>query len=127
MTDEQTLYESHPAMFQNHPFWFVISVLLCAAGVGLAILLIWWLGCKGTTLTVTDKRTILQRGLLSRYISEVLHRDVRNIQLSQTFFQRVFGVGSIGISSAAEEGTEIRVTGIPRPDEVRALIDAHRE
>ena len=25
------LYDEHPAMFKNHPFWFTISVLLIAA------------------------------------------------------------------------------------------------
>jgi uncharacterized membrane protein YdbT with pleckstrin-like domain len=126
MTDEQILYESHPAMFRSHPIAFILCLVLCAVGVGLVIFLFWALGCAATTLTVTDKRVILRKGLLSKYVNEVMNSDVRNIQVSQTFLQRLFGVGTIGISTAAQSGIEIEVVGIPHPDQVREIIDAHR-
>jgi uncharacterized membrane protein YdbT with pleckstrin-like domain len=126
MSDE-ILYESHPAMFRSHPMGFVLCVLLVAAfGLGLVIFLIWWLKCLGTTLTVTDQKTTLRTGLLSRNINEVYHSDVRSIQVSQRFLQRLFGVGSVGISSAGQSTVEIVASGIPRPDRVREIIDAHR-
>ncbi len=126
MTDEQILYESHPAMFRSHPIAFILCLVLCAVGVGLVIFLFWALGCAGTTLTVTDKRVILRKGLLSKFVNEVMNSDVRNIQVSQTFLQRLFGVGTIGISTAAQSGIEIEVVGIPHPDQIREIIDAHR-
>jgi uncharacterized membrane protein YdbT with pleckstrin-like domain len=52
--------------------------------------------------------------------------DVRNVQLDQTFFQRVFDVGQIGVSSAGQAGLEINVTGIPQPERVKDLIDSYR-
>lgn len=124
---EPILYESHPAMFRNHPLGFILCVLLIAAfGLGLLIFLVWWLKCLGTTLTVTDQKTTLRTGLLSKNLNEVYHSDVRSIQVSQRFLQRVFGVGSVGISSAGQAAVEIVANGIPRPDQVRELIDAHR-
>ena len=124
---EKVLYESHPSMFRNQPVWFVLTVVLCLVGVGLAIFAVWFIKCKGTTLTVTEDRTRLRTGLLSKSITEVWHQDIRNVQLNQTFFQRIFDVGSIGISSAGQGGLEIFVTGIPRPDHVKDLIDGHRK
>ena len=126
MTDEQILYESHPAMFRTHPILFILCLVLCLVGVGLVILLFWGLACAGTTLTVTEKRVILRKGLLSKYVNEIMISDVRNIQVSQSFLQRLFGVGTIGISTAAQSGIEIEVLGIPDPDQVREIIDAHR-
>jgi len=124
---EKTLYKYHPAMFRNHPILFIISVILIAAfGVGLLILLIWWLSCYYTMLTVTTKRTTLRKGILSKYTNEVRHEDVRNVQTGQSLGQRIFGVGTIGISSAGQADMEIRVSGIPSPDRVKELIDAHR-
>ncbi len=124
---EQTQYDAHPAMFRSHPVVFVLCVLLIAAfGLGLLLLLIWWLGCLGTTLTVTDRRVILRRGLLSRSSNEVWHTDINNVQVTQSFLQRLTGVGSIGISTAAQEGIEIQVGGIPDPDAVRQIINDHR-
>lgn len=124
---DQTLYEAHPAMFRNHPFWFIICVFLIAAfGLGIIVFLIWWLTCLGTTLTVTEQKTTLRTGLLAKNLNEVYHSDVRSIQVNQRFLQRIFGVGSIGISSAGQSSIEIVASGIPDPGHVRELIDAHR-
>ena len=124
---ETVLYEAHPSMFRNHPISFVLSVLLIAAfGLGLIILLIWWLNTLGTTITVTNEQTTLRKGLLSKYTNDVFHTNVRNIQLRQSFLQRIFNVGWIGISSAGQSGVEIAVGGIPNPELVKELIDDHR-
>ena len=124
---EQTLLELHPAMFRSNPLGFVGCVLLIAAvGVGLLILGWWWLNTRAAELTITNKRTIQRKGLISKNTTEVLHRDVRNIQVSQTAFQRIFGVGRIGISSAGQAGVEIQFNGVTDPDSVKSLIDRHR-
>ena len=124
--DEHTLYESNPSMFRNRPVEFVVTAILCLVVVGLVMMFVWWLKCKGTTLTVTNKRTSLRRGILSKSINEVWHSDVRNVLLKQSFFQRIFGVGMIGVSSAGQSGMEISVSGIPDPDRVKQLIDERR-
>ena len=124
---EATRYEAHPAMFRAHPVGFVLSVLLIAAfGLGLLILLFWWLDCLGTTLTVTDRRVILKKGLLSKSTNEVWHKDITNVQVNQSFLQRMTNVGSLGVSTSAQEGIEIQVVGIPHPDAVRQIINEHR-
>jgi len=125
--EEKVLYEEHPAMFRNHPFLFILSVILIAAfGLGLVILLVWWLQTLGTKLTVTDERITLRKGILSKYTNEVFHTDIRNVQLDQSFFQRLFDVGTIAISTSGQEGIEISVPGIPHPQQVRDLIDEYR-
>ena len=125
-TGERVLYEENPSMFRNQPVWFVITALLCLVVVGLFIFASWYLKCKGTTLTVTNDRTTCRRGILSKSVTEVWHRDIRNVQLDQTFFQRIFDVGTIGISSAGQADLEISVSGIPRPEQVKDLIDQYR-
>ena len=125
---ETTLYEAHPAMFRNNPFSFVIAVLLIAVfGLGLVILLIWWLDCLGTRLTVTNKRCVLREGLISKHTNEVWHVDVRNIQLRKGVVQRMLGVGRIMISSAGQADVEIDIDGLPDPEKIQQIIDAHRE
>ena len=124
---EKVLYEEHPSMFRNQPVAFVLSCLLCLIGVGIPILIVWWLRCLGTTLTVTDEKSMLRKGILSKYTNEVMHDNVRNIQVRQSFFQRIMNVGYVGISSAGQAGMEIEVKGIPDPDEVQRLISEHRK
>ena len=124
---EGTLLQINPVMFRSNPVGFILSVILiAAAGAGLVILAIWWLKTKAAMLTVTNKRTIQRTGLISKKTTEVLHRDVRNIQIDQSVFQRLFGVGSIGISSAGQSGIEIQFTGVRDPDGIKALIDRYR-
>ncbi len=123
---EEIFYEQHPSMFRNRPVEFLVTCLLCAVLIGFVIFFLWWINCKGTTLTVSSQRTRLRRGILSKSITEVWHQDVRNVQLKQTLFQRLFGVGMIGVSSAGQSGMEISVSGIPDPETVKSLIDNHR-
>ncbi len=126
MSDEKTIYLDSPAMFRNHPLGFVLMVLLSCVVVGIPFLLAWYIRARSTELTVTDRRTRLHRGWLSRSITEVWHRDVRNVQLTQTFFQRIFSTGRIGISSAAQSSIEIDVAGLRDPDKIKSIIDQHR-
>jgi uncharacterized membrane protein YdbT with pleckstrin-like domain len=126
MEKEETVYVASPSMFRNRPFGFVLASLLSLVGVGIPIMIVWFLRCRSTELTVTDMRTRLHRGWLSRSITEVWHRDVRNVQLHQTFFQRLFNTGRIGVSSSAQAGVEIDVSGLRHPDTIKELIDKHR-
>jgi uncharacterized membrane protein YdbT with pleckstrin-like domain len=123
---ESVLYESHPSVFRSRPFSYIFVCVLSLVGIGLIIHLYWWLKRKATKLTVTDQRTSLRRGLLSRHITEVYHSDVRNIELRQTLLQRIFRVGTIGVSSAGQAGMEIFVKGMPYPDKIKEIIDKYR-
>jgi len=44
-TDERVVWTGRPAMFRNAPVGFLLAVLLVPLGIGLVILLIWWLRC----------------------------------------------------------------------------------
>ena len=124
---EIVLYHEHPAMFRNAPVKYGVFVLLIAAfGIGLVLLFFWWMETRGTTLIVTEKRTILRKGLFSKSLNDILNEDVRNIQVSQTFFQRLMGVGNVAVSSAGQGTVEIYVKGIPNPDLVRQFINQSR-
>jgi len=124
---ERELYSDSPAMFRNHPIGFVLSLVLCIAGVGVILLIVWYLRCRGTHLTVTNKRTTLRTGILSKHINEVFHRDVRNVRLSQSFWQRILGVGSVELSSSGQSDVEIAVSGMPNPDNIKILINKYRD
>ncbi len=90
-----------------------VTLLLVAACAGY-----WTLLSQFTTLTVTDFRTIYQKGIISRETSEVQNDDVRNIQLEQTFMQRLLGVGGVGISSSGQDDLEIVAENLPHPERI---------
>ena len=121
--EEEILFEGHPAMFRNRPFLFIILLAgILAYGLGLLFLLFWYIKVKAVKLKVTDKRILLKRGILSKNTNEINIKDIRNIQTNQTFFQRIFGVGTISISSAGTGGIEIKVSGIKKPNKLREMI-----
>jgi uncharacterized membrane protein YdbT with pleckstrin-like domain len=115
------LFVSRPTMFRSRPFSFLLYLILVPAIVGAVLLLFWWLKCRSTTLTVTEHRLILRKGILSEQTNEVRHQDVRDIQIGQTFWQRLFGIGSIEISSAGQTGV-IVAADIRDPQRIAALI-----
>jgi hypothetical protein len=123
---EAVLYQAHPVMFRRRPFAFLLCLVLSPVGLGLVILGVWWLRCRGTTLTLTSRRSILQLGLFGRNLREVWHADVCDFVLRQTFWQRMGGVGDVGISTAAESGFEIQAAGLPGPDRIEQIINRYR-
>lgn len=144
--DEDVLRELNPAMFRQYPFTFV-GLWLLAAGLAIAglsfsavgafpigVLLFvlfalvlayfgyWWLDVLSTSLRITNKRTTLRKGIIAKSTSEVQHDDVRNLQIHQTIWQRFLGVGDLAISSAGQDGLEIFIKGIAKPDETADFI-----
>lgn len=138
-----------PSLWRSRPFTFAllafgpiaITILAFAMGWGFVRNIWWWaLPVSGwlilfagwfvtsmfSALEITNKRTVERRGLLSRRTSEVLHDHVRNIEISQSFLNRITRVGELGISSAGQSGVEIHVHNVPNPHRLRKIIDAYR-
>lgn len=108
-------------MFKSHPLGFVLAVLLVPVAVGILILLWWFLMCKSTRLEVIGNDIVLTRGLLSKDTTEVDIARIRSVNVYQSFFNRMFGVGDIKIYTAGDE-PEIEVSGVPNPNEFRLLV-----
>ena len=121
------VYEAHPAMFRAHPFWFILFVLLIAAfGIGLLILLYWYIKTRATALTVTQHELMYERGILSKDRLSVSLRHVRSVEVKQSFVNRILGVGTIEISTAGDE-PEFTVKDLPDPHEIREAISRAQE
>jgi uncharacterized membrane protein YdbT with pleckstrin-like domain len=116
------LYAENPKMFKNNPLGFIICVILIAAfGLGLLILLWWYLQTKASRLSVTESDIHYEKGLLNKEHSEISLDSVRTIKVKQSFFNRIFGVGQIEIYTAGDE-PEIVVAGLPDPNKVREIL-----
>jgi uncharacterized membrane protein YdbT with pleckstrin-like domain len=120
------LYHDHPAMFRNRPVLFLVCCALIPLGIGLVALLVWWLRCLATSLVITEERVTLRKGLLSKYTSDVLIADIRNVQVGQNLCQRILGVGSIAVSTSGQGDMEIEVRGMPGPGRIKAILDERR-
>ena len=79
-----------------------------------------------TVLRVYPERIHLERGLMSKCFRDYNPRDIRSIDIDQTFFQRMAGIGDITISTAATVEAAEEINSIPNPIGVRDLILAQR-
>jgi len=126
MTDT-VIYEAHPAMFRAHPFWFILAVLLIAAfGLGIVILLYWYIQTRATALTVTDSDILYERGILSKDRTSVSLRHICSVNVMQSFVNRILGVGTIQISTAGDE-PEFTIADMPDPHVIREAIAKAQE
>jgi len=94
--------------------------------IALALLLAWKVRTMTRALKISYKRTVYKRGLFDTSTSEVMHDNIRNVRVNQELWERIWNVGTIGISSAGSDGIEIEMRRVPSPGKVREIIDLYR-
>ena len=123
---EEELLAVSPRLFGGNWFTHVAVIVLCIAIVGFVIYFVEWLRVCATRLIITSRRTTLKKGILEKATNEVRHSDVRNVRVTQGFVDRLFGVGTLELSSTGQSDVEIAVKGLPNPQEIADLIREHR-
>ena len=88
--------------------------------------LIAWCRRESTVLRVFSNRVTLERGLFTKCYRDFNPRDIRAIDIDQSFFARLIGIGDLTISTAATVEAAEHIEGIPDPKAVRELILAQR-
>ncbi len=108
--------------------WHVVAWAACLAGGLTAGVIPAWMKVRslGTQIRITNKRLIDRDGFLQRRVSEVLHRDVKNVRVDQSLRERVWRVGSIAIFTGGEEEPEVYMRDVPDPERVRQIMDLYR-
>jgi len=109
------------------PFWLIWAGAVVAVVAGLALVRWWVRTNRWIKVTISNKRTIREEGIIRRHTTEVLHDHVRSVDINQDFIQRIFNVGYIGIDSAGQDGIEIEIRDIPGPHRVKEVIDRYRK
>lgn len=71
---------------------------------------------------ITSDRLIEQRGLLTTMRLEVELQDIRSIEVSRTFLQRMLGLGDVMVASAASADYLIRLRHVYDPDGVAETV-----
>lgn len=115
---EELLAEVRPSWWNY--FWHLVFFFLIVPPIIAA--------CRraATVLRIYTNRITLERGLFSKCYQDYLPRDIRSIDIDQSFFARMAGIGDITISTAATVEAAEKIEGIPDPKGVRELILAQR-
>jgi hypothetical protein len=96
-------------------FWLIIPPIVA------------WFQRGATVLRVFPNRITIERGLFSKCYQDYHPRDIRSIDIDQSFLQRMVGIGDMTISTAATVEAADHLNSIPDPKEVRDLILAQRD
>ncbi|MBN2512494.1 MAG: PH domain-containing protein [Sedimentisphaerales bacterium] len=122
---EEILCSINPTWLRSHPLATII--LLPFVMLTWPIYIFWIIKSKCTLLIISNKRTTLREGFFSKATTEVRHKDIRNISIEQSFFERILNVGTIGISSSAQADFEIVVKGIHSPHKKAEILRRFQE
>jgi uncharacterized membrane protein YdbT with pleckstrin-like domain len=122
----ETEYSENPAMFKNNPIGFIVALALIPAfGLGLVILIYWFLSVKASKLEIKGNDILFEQGLMSKDRSELNIDRVTNVKIKQSFFNRIFGVGSVELYTSGDV-PEIATAGMPDPNRIREIIKKHQ-
>jgi len=125
---ERELITCRPSMFASDPVRYIVCILgIPFFGIGLACLLVWRLSNRRIKLTVTNRRVIYEKGILSKKYTEIWLDDIKTVRLEQTFFERLLGCGTVILDSAGSTGAEIVMRGLRGAKRVVEMIQQNRQ
>lgn len=109
-----------------------VKVAIAAALVVAVLLwtLVHWLRWRLLTYQLTDRRIIVDGGVLSRFSESITLDRIQNTVLRRPLGDRLLGTGEIEIESAGRDGVEV-MHRIPRPQQfygrlLQAMQDLRR-
>lgn len=92
-----------------------------AAG-GAAVFGLISLARRYTNWSLTSDRLIERRGMFASRRREMELADVRSIEVDRSLMQRILGLGSVAVASAASAEFLIRMSDIPNPEHVAEML-----
>ena len=125
LSAEREIETYHPSPL-NYLWSIIAGIILLPVVIGVIILILILIEIKCTSYKLTSHRIIIRRGWISKVQNEIWIKDMRAVNLVQSIWQRIIGVGNIAIGTAASAGTEINIVGIANPTEVVSQINSLR-
>jgi uncharacterized membrane protein YdbT with pleckstrin-like domain len=83
-----------------------------------------WLVVRNTIYELTTERLKLRRGVLNKHMDEVELYRVRDYQLEQPLFLRLFGLGNIALQTSDRSHPVLRLRAIRNGEQLYEQIRA---
>ena len=122
MMQEELITVCNPSL--KYYFWHIILGIVTIPLVFGIFYLLWiWFKNKFTSYEITNLRIIVRTGFIAKIQNEIWIKDMRGVNLAQSFWERIFRIGNIQIGTAANESNEISMIGIAKPQQVVDMIN----
>jgi uncharacterized membrane protein YdbT with pleckstrin-like domain len=99
-----------------------VLLVVIVGGVRIFRLAMRGLALRSQKYRLSNQRLLVETGLLSRTIDEIDLRTVEDITFHQSFGERLFGLGQIGIVSSEPMGASAMSAGFARAGRLRARL-----
>ena len=80
-----------------------------------------------TRYALSEDRLFLKRGVINVKQDEIVLYRVRDLRVSVSLWQRLFGVGTVTVISTDKSIPELMIKNIRQPNEVKELIHEYVE
>jgi membrane protein YdbS with pleckstrin-like domain len=102
--------------------WWVTAALVLIEVVRFASALI---HLRSTLYTITNQRVMIEKGLMTKNLSEIDLRYVDDTQFSQAMTDRLLGIGNVTLVSSDKTMPVYVLHGIRDPRAIREMIRSH--
>ncbi len=101
-TIRRIVRESRWYIVSGFVFYTVMFLIFAVGFEGWAVLFylfwLWYLIARWfTEYAITDRRVVFRRGIVRRIVREIDIKSIEGIDLYQSFWQRLFGIGTVTI------------------------------
>jgi membrane protein YdbS with pleckstrin-like domain len=109
--------------YDKRPFvWWIAAALVAFFALRA---LFAYVRIVSTLYTITNQRVMIERGMLSKSLSEIDLRYIDESQFSQGAIDRLLGIGNVTLISSDKSLPTYTLRGIKDPRGVRELIRSH--
>ncbi|MBI4556126.1 MAG: PH domain-containing protein [Candidatus Hydrogenedentes bacterium] len=124
--EEQTLWKGASSQVLNMgtfilcglTFWLIVPIFIA----------FWkWLVLRCSVYEITTERIRLTKGVFSKQTEEIELYRVKDLNITQPFFLRMFSLGSIHLQTSDRSAPDFILRALPKIYELRDLIRKHVE
>jgi uncharacterized membrane protein YdbT with pleckstrin-like domain len=133
---EMEFNQQETALYDGRPEWKAYSFLLGLAvilaitvyGIPVSFIIVIYvaLDIYQYRYRVSDQRITVSTGIFSKKTYEIDINDIRSINVSQTFMQRVLNIGDLEFTTAAGPLKEAVMISIKEPEKLKEAIRRHK-
>jgi uncharacterized membrane protein YdbT with pleckstrin-like domain len=123
---EETLWSGTSSQLKNLGLY-----LACLLVIPIPWAIAAWLRTKTTTYRLTTERLITERGIFSKVTDTLELYRVRDLQITASFFERLFGLQTINLLTGDTSTPSLLIDSVPiaagLPDQFRAQVEETRQ
>ena len=100
---------------------------IVAAAAAIAFLVVLFVGFVkrvATTYTITNQRLHIRRGIVARKIQQTRIERVQNVNISQSFLERLLQVGKVDFDTAGTDDADFSFGGVSQPEHVMQAVES---